>query len=326
MTTTAATFGDLAGGIAIRSEARIASPAFLGLGDQIIAPALDQGQNFGGMPGHGLAESAQAPILVAGPLAKSRDIVARSAFLDEAERLEDAQAVAAIVQIRRAVAFHLFPAGQVLGLQGRSGGGVQAHFLGHQIFVERDLPLVQGGFDLAEEDASGEILKRRMDVGIGDAADGNPVVIVSLLMDVDRDLGHEFPENPMDGGHSFGLDFDVVAVHVEFDLIHPDVEVAAVRVGLGHDQDVQPLEERLQFARGEIAQKPQGGFLGRLLIAVLSRCQQNGRLGPVELAAAQGPVPADHGQKNIPGRKSRNILRPPDDADFELAALRTERA
>ena len=108
-------------------------------------------------------------------------------------------------------------------------------------------------------------------------------------MHVDRDLGHEVAEDAVDGLHAFGLDLDVVAVHVEVDLVRPDVELIAVGIGLGHDQHVQLFQERLQLAGGEVADEPQAGLLGRLLVAVLGGGQQDRRLGPVERRGVAAP-------------------------------------
>jgi hypothetical protein len=47
----------------------------------------------------------------------------------------------------------------------------------------------------------------------------------------------------MDGLDLLGFDLDVVPVEVDPVLVGPDVEIISVGIGLGDDQDVDPIQE-----------------------------------------------------------------------------------
>ena len=165
--------------------------------------------------------------------------------------------------------------------------------------MERDLPFFQGPAGLSQEGIAGEVLETRIDVRVRDAADRDPVIVISLFVDVDRHLGHPVPEDAVDGPNPLRFQLDMIAVHVQAELVSPDVPEIAAGIGLGHDQDVEALEEGGQLARGQVPHQPESRFLGRLLVAVLGGGDENRRFRPVELRRRGRGLFGQDGQEEI---------------------------
>jgi hypothetical protein len=102
--------------------------------------------------GCGLGQGPDPEILPAGTGFQGLDIVPGRPFLDEGQGLVDPQAVPAVVEVGRAVSLHLLDVspGRALGHLG-SARGVHPQVLSDKVFVEGQLLLLQGRFDLAEE-------------------------------------------------------------------------------------------------------------------------------------------------------------------------------
>jgi hypothetical protein len=137
-------------------------------------------------------------------------------------------------------------------------------------------------------------------------------------VDVDGHLGHPGPKDTVDGLDAFGFHLDMVTVEVEPGLVLADVMEVAIGIGLGDDEDVDPLEERLQIAEGDVPDEPEPGLLGGLLIAVLGCGQKQGRLLPVEGRRGGRPLPGQNAQEDIMGWVVFNVLRSSNDPDRHL--------
>ena len=190
---------------------------------------------------------------------------------------------------------------------------------GHVLFLQALL-------DLGQEDPPREVLEIAADVDVRDAADGHPVVVVALLVDVDGHFGHRGREDAVDGPHAFGLELDVVAVHVEVELVRPDVHEVAVRVRLGDGQDVDSLEQGPKVAEGQVPDDPEDGLFRRLLVAVLGGREEDRRLGRVEGPGGRGPVLGEGDEVDVPGAVRVGRKRPPDDGNGDVLRQAVKRA
>jgi len=122
------------------------------------------------------------------------------------------------------------------------------------------------------------------------AAQSDTVIVVAPLVHIEGDLGHPAPEYLVDGLHPRALHLDMVAVHVQAEFVDPAVMEIAPGIGLGEDQKIGLIEQRLELPEGEIAEEGQRRLLGRLLAAVLAGGDQDRRLAAVDFFRAAGAL------------------------------------